>query len=253
MNLLVKPVRSSLGKKYAMAVTGLLLIGFVLGHMAGNLLIYLGPDAINSYAHALKSNPGLLWTARIGLLLVFVIHVLLGVTLALENRAARPQRYEYDATLRASWASRNMMLTGLVILAFVIYHLAHFTLGVVTTTEDNKNYLDLVEVKQGLKTYVPEPSLNLSQLDPNQVDARHDVYRMVVSGFQIWWVSVSYWLAMAFLGLHLWHGGSSFLQTLGLNSFRYASVVRLIGPLLAILVVIGNSSIPLAVMLGLIK
>src|SRR5262245_25657755 len=123
MNLLLRPARSSLGKKYLMALTGLALIGFVIAHMSGNLLIFAGRDALNSYAHALKDRPALLWTARTGLLAIFLLHVYLGLVLSLQNRAARPSRYVYEDTLHASWASRHMLLTGLVLLAFIVYHL----------------------------------------------------------------------------------------------------------------------------------
>src|SRR5690242_14279253 len=112
MKLLPRPATSSLGSKYLMAITGVLLIGFVLAHMGGNLLLFLGPDALNSYAHALKERPALLWAARLTLLLVFVVHVVLGVRLTWLNRQARPVRYVYEDTLTASWASRHMLLTG---------------------------------------------------------------------------------------------------------------------------------------------
>ncbi|MFO0876224.1 MAG: succinate dehydrogenase cytochrome b subunit [Gemmataceae bacterium] len=262
MNLLLRPARSSLGKKYVVAITGLLLTLFIIGHMAGNLLIYAGPDALNSYAQALKAKPPLLWGARIGLLVVFTIHLGLALRLAFENRAARPERYVYEDTLKASWASRHMVLTGLVILAFLLYHLAHFTLGVVTKADVQvvagklvdvkKNYLDLTEVRQG-KVYEPRPSEDYSKVNHKELDVRHDVYSMVVNGFRVWWITVTYLVAMAFLGLHLWHGASSFLQTLGLNSFAYARWVRCVGPTLAVIVVAGNCSIPLAVLLGIIK
>lgn len=264
MNLLLRPARSSLGKKYFMAVTGLLLVGFVVVHMSGNLLVFAGPDAINTYAQTLKAHPGLLWTGRAGLLLVFVVHVALGLSLTYENRVARPSGYVYEDTIQASWASRHMLLTGLLLLAFVVYHLAHFTFGWVAAAEGQvvagkfvpltpeKNYLDLAEVKAPTgKEYAADPREDYSR-HPSHVDARHDVYSMVVNGFRVWWVTVSYLVAMAFLGLHLWHGGSSFLQSLGLNSFRYARCVRAVGPVLAVIVVAGNCSIPLAVMLGIV-
>jgi succinate dehydrogenase / fumarate reductase cytochrome b subunit len=217
MNLLLRPARSSLGKKYLMAVTGLLLTGFVVGHMSGNLLVYAGREAINTYAETLKAHPGLLWTARLGLLVIFLLHIALGLVLSYENKAARPSRYVYEGTLQANWASRHMLLTGLVLLAFVLYHLAHFTFGWVVPIDDPR-----------------------------------DVYGMVVSGFRVWWITLSYLVAMAFLGLHLWHGGSSFLQSLGLNGFRYAKLVRAVGPVVAVAVVAGNCSIPLAVVLGIV-
>lgn len=248
-----------------MAVTGLLLIGFVVGHMAGNLLVYAGRDALNTYAQALKANPGLLWAARLALLLVFVVHVLLGLLLAFENKTARPSRYVYEDTLQATWASRNMLLTGLVLLAFVVYHLAHFTLGWVKKAEvqsvrgelvalDRKDYLDLSEVRRvGDKAYVPVPTWDYRTRSSGDIESRHDVYSMVIDGFRTWWISVSYLVAMAFLGLHLWHGGSSFLQSLGLNSFRFKKLVAAIGPTLAVIVVVGNCSIPIAVWLEILK
>lgn len=266
MNLLLRPVRSSLGKKYVMAVTGLLLAGFVVTHMGGNLLVYLGPDAINSYAQTLKARPALLWAARLTLLAIFLVHIVLGLLLTYQNRAARPARYVYEDTLQASWASRHMLLTGLLIFAFVLYHLAHFTLGWVKKADvqvvagkvvelsHDKNYLDLAEIRRsGGKDYVADPSLDYGPVEARQFDIRHDVYSMIVNGFRVWWISVTYLIAMAFLGLHLWHGGSSFLQSLGLNSFRHAKLIHAIGPVLAVVVVAGNSSIPLAVWLGIIK
>jgi succinate dehydrogenase / fumarate reductase cytochrome b subunit len=269
MNLILRPVRSSVGSKYVMALTGLALIGFVLAHMAGNLLIYAGPNALNSYAHALKENPGLLWTARTGLLIVFLLHVIIGIRLSLQNSSARPIRYSYEQTMQANWASRHMLLTGMVLLAFVLYHLAQFTFGVVTTAQVQakpdgglqpvqKDYLDLAEIRRspGLP-YRPDPTLNLrtwsEQKHSPGEEARQDVYSMVVSAFRNPWVTISYLVAMAFLGLHLWHGGSSWFQSLGLNHPRFNPVYRAFGPVLALIVVAGNCSIPLSVFLGVVK
>jgi succinate dehydrogenase / fumarate reductase cytochrome b subunit len=265
MKLLPRPVRSSLGSKYVMAITGLLLIGFVIAHMAGNLLVFAGPDALNAYAHALKDKPALLWTARIGLLLVFVVHVVLGIRLTLQNRAARPTPYAYEDTLSASWAARHMLLTGLVLLAFVIYHLGHFTLGAVVPAKfqsvhgveqkiEPRNYLDLAEVRRaGEMHYEPIPEMPLSALDPTREHVRADVYSMVLNGFRTWWISLSYIVAMVFLGLHLWHGGSSWFQSLGLNNPRYRRLVGAIGPILAVVVFAGNCSIVLSVWLGIVQ
>jgi succinate dehydrogenase / fumarate reductase cytochrome b subunit len=267
MKLSLRPVRSSVGSKYVMALTGLALIGFVLGHLGGNLLIYAGPDALNSYAHALKARPPLLWAARLGLLAIFLVHVALGARLTLQNTAARgPVRYFRERAVRASWAARHMMLTGLVLLAFLVYHLAHFTLGVVTRAdvqvtatgapvEVNKNYLDLAEVRTKSQKYEARPELDLGrlrELGSDREDARQDVYSMVIAGFRNRWVSLSYLVAMAFLGLHLWHGGSSWLQSLGLNGRRWAKVTEWVGPVLAVVVVAGNCSIPLAVLAGFV-
>jgi succinate dehydrogenase / fumarate reductase cytochrome b subunit len=276
MKLQPRPLTSSLGSKYLMAITGLALTGFVIAHMAGNLLIYAGPDALNSYAQNLKTHPSLLWTARLGLLAVFVVHLVVAIRLRLANRQARPVRYQYEQTLQASWASRHMMLTGLVLLTFIVYHLAHYTFGVVNkseiqVTENGKaerladkgvesprSYLGLAEVRSmGKREYVPAPRIDLTseaeleslkKRDPD-AEVRHDVYSMVVAGFRNPIVSITYIIAMFFLALHLWHGGSSWLQSLGLNSPHYAKVTGALGPFLAVVLFAGNCSIPIYVML----
>lgn len=251
--------RSSLGGKYLMALTGLLLIGFILGHMAGNLLIYAGADALNSYAHALKSKPPLLWAARLGLFVVFLVHIGLGLKLTRQNIEARPVRYVREDTIRASWASRHMLLTGLLVLAFLLYHLAQFTFGVVNKAEvqvagasTTRSYLELAELRESESGRFVSSTVELSSLSPGG-NARHDVYRMVVSGFSVPLVSISYLVAMVFLALHLWHGGSSWFQSLGLNNPSYDWLTRGLGPFLAIVVFVGNCSIPIAVLLGIVR
>src|SRR5262249_12217361 len=122
---------TTVGSKFLVALTGLALTAFVFVHMVGNLLVFRGPEALNDYAEFLKSHGGLLWTARIGLLAAFVLHIWLTLRLKRRNLAARPTRYVHEETVQASWASRHMVLTGLVILAFVVFHLLHYTVGVV--------------------------------------------------------------------------------------------------------------------------
>jgi succinate dehydrogenase / fumarate reductase cytochrome b subunit len=236
MNVLLRPLRSSVGAKFVMALTGIGLLLFVVAHMMGNLFIYLGPDAINSYAHALKSNPELLWPARTGLLTIFVIHLVMGIRLNRQNQGARDIPYVYEDTVQATWASRHMLLTGLVLLAFILFHLAHFTFGIVTSYKDPvtgevTNYLDLRDTK-----------------DPE----RADVYRMVVAGFRSLPVTLAYLVAQFFLWLHLWHGGSSWFQSLGINHPAYNPLIRAFGPVLATIILVGNCSIPLAVLSGVI-
>lgn len=225
MNRLSRLVRSSVGAKYLMALTGLGLMIFVIGHMSGNLLIYGGKDALNSYAHGLTEHPLLLWTARGGLLTIFVIHLLLAIRLTRQDQAARPIGYQHESTIQASWASRHMLLTGLVILVFVIYHLLHFTFGVTD----------------------PEHFKYAMPLDPKEYE---DVAGMVVAGFTQPAVSLTYILAQIFLALHLWHGGSSWLQHLGLNGRGYDVVVDNLGAAVALIVLVGNCSIPLAILMG---
>jgi succinate dehydrogenase / fumarate reductase cytochrome b subunit len=219
LNLLTLPFRTTLGAKYVMALTGLGLIGFVLVHMAGNLLIFAGTDALNSYAEGLKSKPAFLWSARAGLLFIFLLHLTLAFRLWELNRSARPIRYVYEDTVEASWASRHMMLTGLVLLVFIIFHLAHFTFGVVDPAHFN----------------------------------HQDVYRNDVLAFSNPFLTMAYVIAQIVLCLHLWHGGSSWFQSLGINHPQYNKVIRKVGPVIAVLVLLGNCSIPLAVLFGLVK
>jgi succinate dehydrogenase / fumarate reductase cytochrome b subunit len=225
MNLLLRPVRSSVGTKYVMAITGLGLMAFVVAHMGGNLLIYLGRDTINAYGHALESNPVLLWTARLSLLVFFLIHVTLGIRATLQDRAARPTPYVYEAAIQATWASRHMLLTGLVLLAFILYHLLHFTFGI--TDPSHFKY----EIPLAARGY-------------------YDVASMVVGGFQQWPVSLGYLVAQVFLGLHLWHGAGSWFQHLGLNCRGCQKMIHRFAVGLASIVVVGNCSIPLAILLG---
>jgi succinate dehydrogenase / fumarate reductase cytochrome b subunit len=222
MNRLSRLVLSSVGSKYVMALTGLGLMIFVIAHMSGNLLIYLGKDALNAYAHGLMAHPALLWSARCGLLAIFLIHLFFALRTWQVNESARPIRYVYENTIQASWASRHMMLTGVVILLFVIYHLLHFTFGVI----DPDNFKYSLEPKEG------------------------DVAGMVIAGFQQPLISATYILAQIFLGLHLWHGGSSWLQHLGLNTFVYDAVINKVGAVVAVVVVAGNCSIPLVILMG---
>ena len=221
---------SSLGMKFCMGITGLLLVGFVLGHMSGNLLIYMGPDAINEYAEFLhKAGHGvLIWVARAGLLTIFATHLFLAFALRKKNSDARPVPYAVDETIQATWASRHMMLTGILIFAFVLYHIAHLTLGLTDPS--------------GFKDNLPR--------DAHQ---RHDVYKMVVHGFKQPLVSGLYILAQLALGLHLSHGAGSWLQSLGLARGWVRKLVMPLGLGIAILVVAGNCSIPVSILLGWVK
>ncbi len=219
---------SSLGKKYAMGVTGLLLVLFVLGHMTGNLLIFLGPDAINTYAEFLKeAGHGVaIWVARAGLLALFLVHIVLAFMIRADNQKARPVGYQNHEPQVSDWASRHMLLTGLVILIFVLYHLAHFTLGWTDFSHDW-----------------------LYPLDPKRPHY-FDVYAMVVFAFRDIFITVFYIVAQAVLATHLWHGASSWFQSLGLNRNSWRSGTAWVGPLVALIVFVGNCSIPLAIQAG---
>ena len=136
MTSLWRMLNSTLGKKYLMGVTGLALFGFVIGHMVGNLQIFLGPEALNAYGAFLKSMPKFLWVARIGLLACVALHIWSAIQLSLENKAARPTTYAASGNMGVSYAARTMIWSGLIVLAFIIYHLLHFTVTPVYTGHD---------------------------------------------------------------------------------------------------------------------
>jgi succinate dehydrogenase / fumarate reductase cytochrome b subunit len=223
-------VKSSVGAKHIMAITGIILSVFVLGHMLGNLQIFLGRDAINSYALALKENFPLLWGTRVVVFVSVVIHIAAALRLVALNRAARPVRYHVFRPSRSPFYARVMPWTGLILLAFIVYHIMHFTLGQV----------------------LPEAFASRELIDPLTGATRHDVYTMTVLGFQNYAVSFSYIVAMAFLCMHLAHGVSSMFQSLGLRHPKYNAIIRNAGPVFGWLLFIGNSSMPIAVMAGLV-
>lgn len=224
MSWLLRFWKSSIGGKVIMAVTGVLLFLFLIGHLAGNLLLLKGAEAMNGYAAWLKANPTLIWTVRAGLLAVFVLHVATGIRLSRVNRDARGVGYTYEDTVQASYASRSMLLSGLVVLAFVLYHLLHFTFGVTN----------------------PGHYQRVDEL------GRHDVYAMVVLGFSEPGIVAAYVLAMVLLFLHLVHGLPSLLQTIGINEDRWTPLLHKLAFLLAIAIAAGNVFIPLAVLTGMV-
>jgi succinate dehydrogenase / fumarate reductase, cytochrome b subunit len=224
MNPLTTLFKSSIGKKLVMAVSGLALFGFVIAHMLGNLQIFLGPEPLNAYGEFLKSKPGLLWAARLGLFLMVVLHILTSVQLTRENRAARPVAYDRAKPPAASYASRTLFMSGLIILTFLVYHLMHFTLGMT-----NREFMHLVDAQ-----------------------GRHDVYRMSVLGFSQPFVSFFYVFAMALLCLHLSHGVSSCVQSLGWRSKDWVVIDRFAKGA-ALLIFIGNCSIPIAVLTKIVR
>jgi succinate dehydrogenase / fumarate reductase, cytochrome b subunit len=224
-------LKSSIGGKYLVAVTGLILTLFVVVHMLGNLQVFLGPDAINAYAQTLKKNAGLLWTARSILLAAFVVHVGMALRLNWKARQARPVRYAYEQTVQASFASRHMVLTGLVILAFTIFHIAHYTLGIVTQAE-------------------VAPGVYVNYLTLDDAGRRPDVYSMMIYGFSNPIVSILYLIAQVFLFLHLTHGVASMFQTVGLNTPRAQRLIRTVAWVVALVVCLGNVGIVTGVWLG---
>ena len=205
------------------AVTGLILLLFVIGHLLGNLQIFLGPDWINSYAQHLRDLGIFLWIIRAVLLLTVISHIYLTIQLAIENRRARPASYVRKDHVKASFASRHMVASGLVVLAFIIFHLLHFT---------------------GRQFNPQFPLLKNDTLN------RYDVFSMMVYGFQNVYVSIFYIIGLFLLTLHLTHGASSFFQSLGLNNKKITPLLARGARVVAWLTYIGYISIPIAVQAG---
>ena len=217
---------SSVGRKIIVAATGVILILFVIGHLLGNLQIYLGPEWINAYSQHLRDLGPILWMIRIFLLASVILHIYFTILLAIENRRARPEAYRDRNYVKASWASRHMVVSGLVVLAFIIFHLLHFT----------------------ARKFNPQfPLLKLDSLN------RYDVYSMMVYGFQNVYASAFYIVGLFLLTLHLTHGSSSLFQSLGLNNQRLTPKLATAGRIFAWLLFVGYVSIPIAVLLGFIK
>ena len=213
-------LRSSIGRKVVMAVTGAILFAFVLGHMAGNLTVYLGPAALNGYAVFLRQflHGAGLWIARATLLVAVILHIWAATSLTLSSRAARPVGYRERRWAESTYASRTMRWSGVIILLFVIYHLLHFTFGTA---------------------------------HPNFVEG--DVYHNFVTGFRSVPASLVYIVAMILLGLHLRHGVWSMFQTLGVSHPRYIRWAHVGAWIFAVIVVVGNCSFPIAVLAGIVK
>ena len=218
---------SSLGKKYLMALSGFVLVGFVFVHMAGNLQILMGQEKINAYAHALQSLPlPILWGSRLFLLLAVVVHAVTAYQLVKENRAARPNRNDVEKTQRAGIASLKMGLTGSILLLFIVFHLLHFT----------------------TRTIYPEYSEMLTTVGSPNSNEIHDVYSMVLAGFQHTWVSVFYVVAMFLLCGHLAHGVSSAFQSLGLRTENWRIKLDLVAKAYAWVIFVGFSIVPILVL-----
>lgn len=219
-------MQSSLFKKYLMALTGVVLVGFVFVHMAGNLQVLIGQEAINAYAHALQNLPGpILWGSRLFLLICVIVHALTAYQLIKENRAARPHSNEVEVTKRAGWSSLRMGLTGSLMFAFIVFHLLHFTIRSIFP-----EYNDL-------KTTVGSP-------DGSEI---HDVYSMILAGFRVDAISIFYIFCMFLLCRHLAHGVSSMFQTIGLRSDSWRTKLDLAASAYGWIIFVGFSIIPVLV------
>jgi succinate dehydrogenase / fumarate reductase cytochrome b subunit len=226
--------RSAIGKKWVMAVTGILLIVFVIAHMIGNLKIFLGPEAngvyeINEYAHQLRElfypilpRHVFLWVMRVGLILAFALHIHASVALTLMNRRARSLEYQGPRQyLTANYASRTMRWSGFIVLAYLAFHLADFTWGIQPFAPDG---------------WVPG-----------------SVHNNLILTFSRWPVTTLYVVANLLLGIHLYHGAWSMFQSLGINNPRFNKWRRWFAQGLAAVIVVGNISMPIAAQFGMIS
>ena len=214
-----------------MAGTGAALFLFVVGHLIGNLQVFGPPEMINRYAHFLKSTPELLWVVRLGLLALVLMHIATAIQLSAANKAARPVGYAGGDAYGSTWQSRYMLVSGLVILAFIIYHLAHFTV--------------LMPGINGVGDFSKIKTVLHGETVP-------DVYAMMILGFQVWWVAAFYLIAQALLFIHLGHGLAAMFQSLGLRNHTWFPRIRLFARVASIAIFIGYVSIPAAIYMRII-
>jgi succinate dehydrogenase / fumarate reductase cytochrome b subunit len=217
--------RSAIGKKAVMAITGVILFGWIFLHMAGNLKLYFGPEKMNEYAHWLRilgtpavPETSVLWVTRIILVIAVVFHIHSAYALTIMNRKARPVGYRDREYVSATYAARTMRWGGVIILLFVIYHLLHLTTG------------------QAHHSFI-----------------QNDPYHNVVAGFQVWWVSAVYIIANLALGFHLYHGLWSMFNSLGLTDAKFNPWRRHFATAFAVLICVANISFPLAVLIGIVR
>lgn len=211
---------STVGKKAVMGITGLIGVGFVILHSLGNLLVFRGPVAINSYSHFLKSTGELLWALRVVLIVAVILHVIAAVQLAKQSRAARPIGYTKHQAQAATIASRTMRWGGALLLVFIVLHILHFTTGTIR---------------------------------PAGVFSQDDVYANVVTSFRIWWVTLFYVVAMMALGLHLFHGAWSSVRSIGVSPPTPRPLHRRISLVIALFVWAAFTAVPVAVLSGIVR
>ena len=220
-------LKSNILSKFVVAITGIILVGFIIGHTLGNLLIFAGPEALNTYAIGLRDLGPTLWVVRIVLIIAAILHVITTINLVRQNKKIA-SGYKVSNYKASTFSARFMGYAGLTILFFVLYHLAHFTLGFVDAS-----------------TFNMETTLENGRVV-------HDVYSMVVIGFRNVIVSLFYILAVSFLGLHLKHGIHSMFQSLGIHGKKFTPMIQKVAAIVALTIVISLISIPISIMLGIV-
>ena len=237
-------LKTTIGRKILMALTGLVLVLFVLGHMLGNLQIFFGPDAINAYAYKLHHvmPVAMLWGIRLFLLACIGVHIWAAISLTLDNRKARPQGYDQNKSVQATYSAKTMRMSGIILLAFIIFHIAHYTARIVPGKEYNQQIADVALVKHG------EPVLH-----NGEVVMTFNVNDMMIAGFHVWWVSAFYIIATGLLCMHLTHGVSSMFQTVGLRNQLWRARLDRFALIYGVVVFLGFAVIPVAAMTGILK
>lgn len=231
MSIVSGILNSSLGKKYIMAGTGALLFLFVIGHLVGNLQVFGPPELINNYAHFLQSKPLMVWGARISLLAIVGLHIWSAVQLSVANRAARPVGYHHSEPYGSTWQSRYMLVSGLVIASFIVYHLAHFT-ALLPGINGVGDFSKLKTLLHG--------------------DEVRDVYGILILGFQVWWVALFYIVAQALLFIHLSHGLAALFQSFGLRDHVWWPRIQVFAKAASIAIFIGYAAIPASIFLRVV-
>ncbi len=221
-------LKSTILSKVVMALTGLILVLFIVGHTIGNLQIFLGAEVFNTYAAFLQGLGELLWAIRGGLLIALALHIFTSIRLKMLNNGAKPQAYKVKKYVKSTLGGRTMIWTGLMIFAFLVYHILHFTSGVV-----QPEYFHFVE-----------------NYGPNGMFERHDVFAMVIKGFQEPLVSGFYILGVILLGFHLSHAVQSMFQTLGLNNPKYFGTIEKASVAFGAIIALALISIPVSILLG---
>lgn len=220
----MKLFSDSIGRKAVMAVTGLLMVLFVVGHLLGNLTIFAGADGINAYAEKLHQLVAVVWGTRIVMGTAVLLHLVLSIQITMENSQAKPDKYAVSRSLKATFASKNMIWTGVILGAFIVYHLLHFTIRVTPS--------DLVLQEDGL--------------------GRFDVFTMVATSLKTAWIAAAYVFAMVALFLHLSHGIQSLFQTLGLSNGVLLPRYGMGGKVASLVFLVGFAAIPIAIIAGFV-
>lgn len=229
MKLFTRIFGSTLGKKYIMGLTGLGMVFFVTGHMIGNLQLFLGPEALNRYAHFLQNLGELLWVVRLSLIGMIGLHIWSALSLSIENKAARPVEYGHGKVpFGSSLASRTMLGGGVIVALFIVFHILHYTACTKAVNFTGIDFAHLTDPETG----------------------HHDVFAMVIYGFSVWYVSLFYVIAVGCLALHLSHGISAMCQSLGLRSHAWWPVISHGAKIWAVALFLGYAVVPGAILAG---